>query len=374
MSDYNYGFNGKVPPGIQITDNVVLAINATQGMTVLQTMSWFANQVGNNKPMDYKQLDSSYADFGNYNYAIVGTALGIPRNVLLSGAGGAQLTSNYGDMGSSYVKYAWSLLDYGTASALGIFTPDYINMHGLYDNAEDRVMIRDGLDAAKPLENQGLYNKLLNDTDNKFDNVKSYLHINDNLYNSLNPENQQIVAAMWNETTNGTTITLEDGQTIYLTSTSLEGLGNVISGTRESSNGVTETTNSYFTGVDGTLLGNIKGYDPANGDTTLQMLQNTTSTLLEAFQGSITQSTLIAAGVATSPFAYKDSLFGDYGFYTQDDSSYGLMNETGYWDYAKGDFTSWTDGGNFANNYGFDTLGDNYAYLNGFDNYGGCVA
>ncbi len=215
----------------------------------------------------------------------------------------------------------------------------------------------------------GLDNRMI--TPQQIENLR--LH-SDNLYNSLNPENQQIVAAMWNETTNGTTITLEDGQTIYLTSTSLEGLGNVISGTRLSPNGVTETTNSYFTGVDGTLLGNIKGYDPANGDTTLQMLQNTTSALLEAFQGSVTQSTLIAAGVATSPFAYKDSLFGDYGFYTQDDSSYGLMNETGYWDYAKGDFTSWTDGGNFANNYGFDTLGDNYAYLNGFDNYGGCVA
>ena len=221
-----------------------------------------------------------------------------------------------------------------------------------------------------PAWNQNNIDKMFGYIDEQAKEILPYMIME----NTLNPENQQIVAAMYNEGTNGTTIGLDDDSTIYLVSNSLEGLGNVISGTRLSPNGVTETTNSYFTGVDGTLLGNIKGYDPANGDTTLQMLQNTTSALLEAFQGSVTQSTLIAAGVATSPFAYKDSLFGDYGFYTQDDSSYGLMNENGYWDYAKGDFTSWTDGGNFANNYGFDTLGDNYAYLNGFDQYGGYVA
>ncbi len=40
--------------------------------------------------MDYKQHGWEYEDFGNFNYGMVGSAAGIPVDVLLRGAGYAQ--------------------------------------------------------------------------------------------------------------------------------------------------------------------------------------------------------------------------------------------------------------------------------------------
>ena len=44
-----------------------------------------------------------------------------------------------------------------------------------------------------------------------------------------------------------------------------------------------------------------------------------TSALLEQFQNILTDDALLVSGIYTSPFAYNDSLFRDYLFYTQDD-------------------------------------------------------
>ncbi len=162
---------------------------------------------------------------------------------------------------------------------------------------------------------------------------------------SLNPENQQIVAAMWNETTSGTTIGLDDDSTIYLVSNSLDGLGNVISGTRLSPNGVAETTNSYFTGVDGTLLGNIKGYDPsislydpanpnAEVDYTKYMDPLSRASIAEAFQQTMANGAFLSSGVATSAYAYADSLFNGYLAYDDSNSfssEAGQLGSDGNW-------------------------------------------
>jgi hypothetical protein len=51
---------------------------------------WFYAQVHNNGPWDYKQLDKTYADFGNFTYGATGNAAGFSEATLLRAAGWAQ--------------------------------------------------------------------------------------------------------------------------------------------------------------------------------------------------------------------------------------------------------------------------------------------
>ncbi len=184
-----------------------------------------------------------------------------------------------------------------------------------------------------PAWNQNNIDKMFGYIDEQAKEILPYMIME----NTLNPENQQIVAAMYNEGTNGTTIGLDDDSTIYLVSNSLEGLGNVISGTRLSPNGVTETTNSYFTGVDGTILGNILGYDPsislydpanpnAEVDYTKYMDPLSKASIAEAFQQNMANGAFLSSGVATSAYAYADSLFNGYLAY---DDSNSFSSEAG---------------------------------------------
>ncbi|MBV8044851.1 polymorphic toxin type 44 domain-containing protein [Pluralibacter sp.] len=65
------------------------------------TYAWFYQQVRLHGPWDYKtQIDRKYADFGNFNYGAVGTAAGIPEQILLRAAGWAQSKS-----GNIDIKY-----------------------------------------------------------------------------------------------------------------------------------------------------------------------------------------------------------------------------------------------------------------------------
>ncbi|WP_084166619.1 polymorphic toxin type 44 domain-containing protein [Pseudomonas knackmussii] len=61
-----------------------------RGMALPQTYYWFYQKVRNGGEWDYKQQDSSLADFGNFNYGATGYVAGIPENILLMGAGFAQ--------------------------------------------------------------------------------------------------------------------------------------------------------------------------------------------------------------------------------------------------------------------------------------------
>jgi len=98
MADQNYGFSGSVPPGASVQSNITRALEFQSTHSAAETFEWFYEQVRNNKDghlppsesMDYKQIDPSYADFGNYNFGAVGKALGYPDAVLQYGAGWAQ--------------------------------------------------------------------------------------------------------------------------------------------------------------------------------------------------------------------------------------------------------------------------------------------
>lgn len=47
--------------------------------------------VQNRGPLDYKQQGKQFEDFGNFNYGVVGAALGFDKDLLLRAAGWAQL-------------------------------------------------------------------------------------------------------------------------------------------------------------------------------------------------------------------------------------------------------------------------------------------
>ncbi|MGW8168459.1 MAG: hypothetical protein ACWGHH_00360 [Sulfurovaceae bacterium] len=100
------------------------------------------------------------------------------------------------------------------------------------------------------------------------------------------------------------------------------------------------------------------------------MQQGSTSALLEAFQGTITQDALTAAGIYTSPYAYNDSLFSDYLFYTQDNSYDSvwedLINGNKGIDTSSGNYTDWIiNSGVFSDSYEYYMV-DNYTYLNNY--------
>lgn len=53
----------------------------------VRTLQWFHARVRSGGPYDYKQHDSGFENFGNYNYGAMGAAAGIPEQVLLRAAG-----------------------------------------------------------------------------------------------------------------------------------------------------------------------------------------------------------------------------------------------------------------------------------------------
>jgi hypothetical protein len=89
MAD-NYQFQGPVPNHVDLNHNIQQAVlHAQQHPSWVYRISWLIEQTRNNKdrhaPLDhswdFKQIHPKYADFGNYHYGVVGTALGIPEEM-----------------------------------------------------------------------------------------------------------------------------------------------------------------------------------------------------------------------------------------------------------------------------------------------------
>ena len=137
MSQNNYGFTGSVPHGVSVEDNVIRALQYQSTHAPDETAVWFYEIVRNNKDgrlspgvsMDYKQIGKQYADFGNFNYAVVAKALGFPDSVTELGAGVAQGKANGLTLGEAVLRAALDPLNRG-------------------DNPEDQRQIEDGIHAA----------------------------------------------------------------------------------------------------------------------------------------------------------------------------------------------------------------------------------
>ena len=118
------------PPDVSIDKNIEHVLQLKDylyghGATFL--LSWFYSKVKNKGEWDFKQLGRQYADFGNFHYGAVGTAIGLSEGVLLRAAGAAQ--SIAGTSKEEFDKW-WSEAPYG-------------------DDPVDQVWIKAGIEYAK---------------------------------------------------------------------------------------------------------------------------------------------------------------------------------------------------------------------------------
>jgi hypothetical protein len=79
------------PPGINVDIHMKLASDQWElHPDYAAFMIWFYYKVRNGGPWDFKQIDGKYENFGNFHYGAVGTAGGLPEELLLRAAGYAQ--------------------------------------------------------------------------------------------------------------------------------------------------------------------------------------------------------------------------------------------------------------------------------------------
>ncbi len=110
-----------LPPGENIDRNIAAAQSlrrqawAESGRRGLQAagsggvlaLNYFYLQVRLNGPWDYKQIDSAkYEVGGNFNFGATGAAMRIPEQVLLRGAGAAQIAA--GNSSPSFGSPLWN--------------------------------------------------------------------------------------------------------------------------------------------------------------------------------------------------------------------------------------------------------------------------
>lgn len=137
-SNNNYGFTGAVPPGVSVEDNVNRALDYQRMHTPAETAERFYDVVRNNRDrhlslsesMDYKQIDSKYADFGNFNCGVISKAVGFPDSISELGAGVAQGKADGLTLGESIVRAVTDPKNRG-------------------DNPEDQRQIEAGMRAAE---------------------------------------------------------------------------------------------------------------------------------------------------------------------------------------------------------------------------------
>jgi hypothetical protein len=110
---------------VNIVNNMMLA-RFHRGPSAL-TYVWFYYQVRGRGPWDYKQRGRQFEGFGNFHYGAVGHAAGIPDQILLRGAGAAQILA-----GTSRPEFA-----------------DYPGPNSYGDDPQDQTWIRAGIDYAK---------------------------------------------------------------------------------------------------------------------------------------------------------------------------------------------------------------------------------
>jgi Ca2+-binding RTX toxin-like protein len=153
-------FDGDVPPGFSAKRNAEIAKSKQDTLSPIEALFWFYDVVRNNAPnehgirhmelwesMDYHKLNPKYENFGNYNYGYVGRAMGIPREVLLYGAGiNAQVNNHEKDVnGKLRLDENGKMIPLSWPHALWNSFADPINKG---DNKGDQYWIQLGMDAA----------------------------------------------------------------------------------------------------------------------------------------------------------------------------------------------------------------------------------
>ncbi len=159
MGNISKYFYNEVPEGVSVEANIEEALKFKQKNGMIESLKWFKNKVQNGGEWDYKQLDkqdakregrdNKFEAFGNWNYGVVGTALGIPKPILLSLAGGAQNTNLTGGGMLGFTIYSAADMAYGLLAFLGGGYMFPSNGFGLLDDPRDTASIIMGIDAYK---------------------------------------------------------------------------------------------------------------------------------------------------------------------------------------------------------------------------------
>ena len=200
MATFDEIFNGDMPSDVSIDRNVKEAMEYAASHNTFETLAWFYDKVRNGGEWDYKQKDkesaqaenrpNKYEDLGNFNYAVVGKAIGIDDRILKVAAAGAQVAANNTPSVPNYVPDNFKealkgLLSKGTlgvGSLLdlreGLLTGDF----GTYDNNEDQVIIDKGIKAYKDLYGD---NANLN-MDNFFNTLSDIIRMIDSIFSDIN--------------------------------------------------------------------------------------------------------------------------------------------------------------------------------------------
>lgn len=103
------------PPGIDINKNIQRGEEIRQNENILKRIDDAHAMFRNKGPYDYKQLGrgqipNPYANFGNFDYGAMGSAMGIPDQILLRAGGWAQ--ERAGTQRPDFGHW-WGLLPYG---------------------------------------------------------------------------------------------------------------------------------------------------------------------------------------------------------------------------------------------------------------------
>jgi hypothetical protein len=89
------GSHPTAPPGVDrsTVDSNVDEAMAMRDRPMAERLTWFWAKVQTGGDWDYKKYGDEYEDFGNWNFGVVGRALGLPEDFLLRGAGAFQQLS-----------------------------------------------------------------------------------------------------------------------------------------------------------------------------------------------------------------------------------------------------------------------------------------
>lgn len=124
------GILPSAPPSISLENNMQETLKNNlfyPSIGSAHFYTWFYGKVRNGGPWDYKKGQPQYQSFGNFHYGAVGTAGGIPEQVLLRAAGAAQMRAGTSD--ATFGSF-WGDAPYG-------------------DDPVDQVWIKAGIDYAK---------------------------------------------------------------------------------------------------------------------------------------------------------------------------------------------------------------------------------
>ena len=200
MATFDEIFNGDMPSDVSIDRNVKEAMEYAASHNTFETLAWFYDKVRNGGEWDYKQKDkesaqaenrpNKYEDLGNFNYAVVGKAIGIDDRILKVAAAGAQVAANNTPSVPNYVPDNFKealkgLLSKGTlgvGSLLDLREGLLIGDFGTYDNDEDQVIIDKGIKAYKDLYGD---NTNLN-MDNFFNTLSDIIRMIDSIFSDIN--------------------------------------------------------------------------------------------------------------------------------------------------------------------------------------------